>query len=56
MVLKWCWGWGDSSFALPLVAINQSWESRLLAVKGPRGGSLREGKKGEESEEGESRG
>lgn len=34
-------GGAGSNFAFLLVEINQSWESRLLAVKGPGGGCLR---------------
>lgn len=31
---KRSWGWAWINFAFPLMEINQSWESRLLAVKG----------------------
>lgn len=34
-------GGAGSNFAFLLVEINQSWESRRLAVKGPGGGCLR---------------
>lgn len=39
--LKRFWGWVGSNFAFPLVEINQSWDSRLLAVEGPGRGGLR---------------
>lgn len=39
--LKRYWGWVGSNFAFPLVEINLSWESTVLAVKGPGGQGFR---------------
>lgn len=45
LFLKGIGGGAGSNFAFPLVEINQSWESKLLAVKMPGGGLRKEGRR-----------